>query len=183
MSNPTINLVRGRKPRVLDQFVGWALSIGRAVIILTELIALGAFLYRFGLDRQLVDLHDKIAQEQSIVSLLKQSEDTYRNLQYRLSLAKTIMTSQAQSVKLYADILTMMPADTTLKTLIFDEGTVKMSLDVTSVTSLGTLIDKLKNYPNFSNVSLDKLENKTTVGLISASITTTIKGGKAPRIQ
>ncbi|MDE2025485.1 MAG: hypothetical protein KGJ07_03255, partial [Patescibacteria group bacterium] len=80
-ANTTINLVRGRRPRVLDQFVGWALTIGRVVVILTELIALGAFLYRFGLDRQLVDLHDKIAQEQSIVDLLKQNENSYRNLQ------------------------------------------------------------------------------------------------------
>lgn len=174
-ANTTINLVRGRKPRIFDNFVGWALSIGRVVIILTELVALGAFLYRFGLDRQLVDLHDKIAQEQSIVDLLKQNEDTYRNFQYRLSLAKSVMASQAQSVKLYADILSMIPSDATLKTLIFDQGSIKMAVDVTSITSLSALTDKLNNYPNFSNVSLDRLENKTTVGLISATITTTVK--------
>lgn len=174
-ANSSINLVRGRKPRVLDQFVVWALSIGRAVVILTELIALGAFLYRFGLDRQLVDLHDKIVQEKSIVDLLASNENTYRNLQNRLSLESTIMNNQQQTVKLYNDLLNMVTQDVSLKTLLIDPGSVKMTLDVQSVNSLTSLIDHLKNYPAITNVSIDRIENKTTVGLIGVSITATLK--------
>ena len=175
-ANTTINLVRGRKPHIFDQFVGWALSIGRVVVILTELVALGAFLYRFGLDRQLVDLHDKIAQEQSIVDLLKQNEDTYRNLQYRLSLAKTVITDQQKSVKLYGDIISMMDSSTTLQTLIIDQGSVKITLEVPSITSLSSFIDQMKNYPNFTSVSLDRIENKTSIGIITANVSAILKG-------
>lgn len=180
-ANTTINLVRGRRPRVLDQFVGWALSIGRVVVILTEVVALGAFLYRFGLDRQLVDLHDKIAQEQSIVDLLKQNEDSYRNLQYRLTLAKTVITNQTKQVKLYDDVIAMLPANATLRTLIIDQATVKLTIEVQTIADLSTFIDQMKNYPSFINVSLDRIENKTSVGIISANITATLKG--APKQQ
>jgi Tfp pilus assembly protein PilN len=175
-ANTTINLVRGRRPRVLDQFVGWALTIGRAVVILTELVALGAFLYRFGLDRQLVDLHDKIAQEQSIVDLLKQNEDSYRNLQYRLSLAKTVISDQEQSVKLYADVVNMIPNAASLKTMIIDQGSVKVTLEVPTITALSTFVDQMKNYSQFTSVSLDRIENKTSVGIISANVSGTLKG-------
>ena len=57
---PTINLLPNQGENLTTKFFNWALSIGRLLIILTEMVALATFLYRFGLDAQIVDLHDKI---------------------------------------------------------------------------------------------------------------------------
>ena len=63
MSDPiSINLVKSRKPHFLDRFITWALNAGRLLVIITETVALSAFLFRFGLDREIVDLNDKIKQ-------------------------------------------------------------------------------------------------------------------------
>lgn len=174
----SINLVKDRKPHLLDQFIGWAVTIGRALVIVTELVALGAFLYRFGQDRQLVDLHDKIAQEQNIVNFLKKNELTYRNLQTRLDLANTIILNQTQVSKTFQDILNLIPGDMTIKTITFAPDTMKIDASVGSVTSLSGFVDALKTYPTIDNVSIDKIETKTASATINASITLLFK--KAP---
>lgn len=58
----------------LGRIVGWSLSAGRAVVVITELVVITAFLSRFWLDRQLTDFNEKI---QSQVALLK----TYKSLE------------------------------------------------------------------------------------------------------
>jgi Tfp pilus assembly protein PilN len=171
MELTSINLVRGRKPHFFDQFVSWALTIGRGLVILTEMVALGAFLYRFGLDRQLVDLHDKIVQQQNIVRFLKKTEDSYRNLQSRLSLAQTIVKNEDQTVKSYLDITNLIPSDMSVTDIIFSQKDVKIDADIRTINTLTTFISNLKSYPNIESVSINKIENKTTTAIISISVT------------
>jgi len=83
-----INLVKGKHKSFFDRFLAWALSAGRVIIIVTEIIALSAFLYRFSLDREIIDLRDNTKQEQKILELFKEQEKTFRNLQERLSCLK-----------------------------------------------------------------------------------------------
>jgi Tfp pilus assembly protein PilN len=171
----SINLVKNRKPHVLDQFISWAVTIGRALVIVVELVALGAFLYRFGLDRQLVDLHDKIKQEQNIVSFLKKNEDTYRNLQTRLELANNILINQTQITKTFQDILNLLPQDMILKTVTFSPSSMKIDATAQSVNSLSNFISNLKNYPTVSSVSIDKIETKTASAIINLTLTIQFK--------
>src|SRR5713226_8720413 len=84
----TINLLPKQGEGLVTQFLSWALTVGRLLIILTETLALGTFLYRFGLDMKIVDLHDQIKTNSFIVKSFAPAEKTYRTLQNRLSLAK-----------------------------------------------------------------------------------------------
>src|ERR1035437_3785993 len=85
-NSASINLLRNDKKETVEHIINWAVTIGRILIVVVELAALAAFLYRFTLDSQLQDLHSKIKQEQTILEVQKKNEDTYRNLQDRLSL-------------------------------------------------------------------------------------------------
>ena len=85
-NSASINLLRNNKKDTIEHIINWAVTIGRILVVVVELAALAAFLYRFTLDNQLQDLHSKIKQEQTIIELQKKNEDTYRNLQNRLSL-------------------------------------------------------------------------------------------------
>src|SRR3990170_4903897 len=105
-----INLLNSKQSSFFERFINWTLTIGRIVIIVTELIALSAFLYRFSLDQQLIDLHSKIKQEQAIVEYLKESEATYRNLQDRLTVAANFSQIGENRVKIFKDIIAFAPS-------------------------------------------------------------------------
>lgn len=165
----SINLVE-ENVSFLDRFMTWALTIGRAVVILTELIALIAFLYRFSLDRQLIDLHAKIKQEQAVVSYLKDNEDTFRNIQNRINLASTLGTGSKESAKILNDIVSFAPPGMVFNSISEQEDRVRISANTNSVSSLSEFVKKLKSYSKINNVIIEKIENRTS----SASITLTI---------
>lgn len=175
LPTPSINLAKNRGEHLSDRIFAFALTIGRVLVIVTEAIALGAFLFRFGLDRQLVDLHDRIKQEQAIVSLLKNNEATYRNLQDRLSLEKGIDTNSGNSVKIYQDISNMIPSDMAVSSLSFSDTSIRVEGSVQTLISLSSFVTKLKAYSLVQRVSLDKLENKASEGTINISLTIYLK--------
>lgn len=175
LTGPSINLAKNRGEKFVDRFLKWALTTGRVMIILTEAAALAAFLYRFGLDRQNIALHDQIKQQQAIVDLLKNNEATYRNLQDRLQLAKVLDTDAQQSIKAFQDIVRFIPSDMFLRTLEVSDTTVHIDGDVHSIIELSDLVKKLKSYPGVDSVSVDKIENKGAQGTFSTTITVTFK--------
>lgn len=175
---PSVNLVKTGQNLFLERFINWALTIGRAVVILTELVALMAFLYRFSLDRELIDLHAKIKQEQAIVAYLKDSEETYRNLQDRLLLISNSSKEANQKLKTFNDIIALTPSGISFSEFSLNQNRIKISADAESVMALSALVEKLKKYPNIETVSLDKIENRPSNGIIKVAITIGFKEKK-----
>lgn len=175
LPTPSINLAKNRGESVSERVIAFALTIGRVLVIVTETIALGAFLFRFGLDRQLVDLHDRITQEQTIVNLLKNNESAYRNLQDRLTLESNIVAATNKSITLYQDILQMIPSDMNLITVSFSDTSIHVEGTIPSLLSLSDFVKKLQNDSRVNRVSLDKIENKATEGVIDVVLTIYMK--------
>lgn len=176
MSNnlPSINLVKDKQIPLFDKFMNWALTIGRLIVIITEVVAVIAFIYRFSLDERLVDLHSAIKQKQSIVSVLKNDENKYRNLQDRIALASTFSTKATSSNQTITDIVNLIPKQVRINDLILNKDRVNIDVDVVSVSSLADFIDSLKSYHGVKSISIDNIENKPSVGL-SVDITTMLK--------
>lgn len=172
--DPSINLVK-KKVDYIDGFIKWSLSIGRLVVILTETVALMTFVYRFSLDRQLIDLHSKILQERSIVASLKDQEEIYRNLQERVALAQEVSKQSSERVKVYSDVQKNIPQDATFNNLsVFEQG-IRISTTFKSVSGVSKYVDFLKNYEGVESVSIDKIENKSSSASILVGITVLFK--------
>lgn len=172
---PSINLLKKERKPILDTFLHWALTIGRLVVMLTEIIALTTFLYRFSLDRQIVDLHDKIKQKQTIVSLLKSDENTYRNLQNRLALITKFQDSSSETVQLLQNITSLTPQDIIINTLTVSDKDIKITANTRTLSSLTSFIKDLKSYKKVNSISLDMIENKISLASIGVSLTITLK--------
>jgi hypothetical protein len=174
-NSASINLLRNDKKETVEHVINWAVTIGRILIIVVELAALAAFLYRFTLDNQLQDLHSKIKQEQTIIEFQKKNEDTYRNLQDRLSLISSFSKNGEKNLTAFENILSFAPSGMTFTTVSFSPIGMQIQASVESVSSLSTFIGKLRSYPSIATVSLDKIENKTSNAAIVVGISTTFK--------
>src|SRR5436190_19120898 len=102
-----INLLPRGGETLLDQFLSWALTVGRFLVIVTETLALSVFLYRFSIDMQIVDLHDKIDSASTIVANFKEGEDTYRDLHQRITYVKEYDASKEKMLTIMKDILAL----------------------------------------------------------------------------
>lgn len=173
-SSVSINFVKKDTP-FLDRFIAWALTIGRFLVVVTELIALSAFIYRFSLDRELIDLHSKIKQEQAIVDYFKKNEDTYRNLHDRIALAKNFSKLGDNTIQIFKDITDFTPKDILLNSLGLYRNRIAINATAHSTSSLSAFINTLKTYKKIQSVNVDSIENKTSSGFIVVSINAFLK--------
>ena len=173
-NSPSINLVKNKQIPLFDKFMNWALTVGRLIVILTEIVALLAFVYRFSLDEKLIDLHSAIKQKQNLVLLLKQDENKYRNLQDRIALASSLLEKNVKTNKIIPDIVGLTPQGARIDNLTFNKDKLTINASTNSVSSLTDFINILKNYPDIKVVSIDNIENKPNVGLL-VTITTMFK--------
>lgn len=174
MRAPNVNLIRGHKS-FFDRFIDWALTVGRIVIIITEGIALSAFLYRFTLDRQIIDLHQQINQKQKILSFQKSEEDKYRSLQNRLTLIGKLSAKTPISVLAFNDIAKLIPSSVNVTSFSISNEAVEINAETSSITALSSLIRGLRNYNKLQSVSLDKIENRTSTSTIVFGISMLLK--------
>lgn len=170
----SINLV-GENLSFLDRFITWSLTVGRAVVILTELIALIAFLYRFSLDRQLIDLHSKIKQEQGVVSYLKNYEETFRDIQNRLGLSSSLGIIAQDKIKMLNDVVLFAPSGTTFNSLYIQEDRIRLSLTTSSISAISDFIKQLRSYSKIENVIVEKIEDRASSASITVNITAILK--------
>lgn len=171
----SINLLKESKNDALEKIINWSLGVGRILIIVTELIALTTFLYRFTLDQQLVDLHSEIKQKEAIINQFKKQEDEYRNLQERLSLISNFSTITEKREKIYEDIFSFAPAGLKFNQISLFENSLSIEVSINSVSSLTSFINSLKSSPEIESVSVDKIESKTANAVIVVGITTVLK--------
>ncbi|EKD86255.1 MAG: hypothetical protein ACD_37C00388G0004 [uncultured bacterium] len=170
-----INLLSSKHSSFFERFINWTLTIGRIVVILTELVALGAFLYRFSLDQKLIDLHSKIKQEQAIVAYLKDSEATYRNLQDRLTVAANFSQIGENRVKIFKDIIAFAPSGIAFDEFNLTNDRLRINAQVYSISSLSSFVNSLKNYNQVEKVLIEKIQNKASAGILTVTINATLK--------
>ncbi|MEO8581486.1 MAG: PilN domain-containing protein [Patescibacteria group bacterium] len=76
------------KDPYLESFLGkittWALSVGRYLVIFTELTVIISFLTRFQLDRQVTDLNSSIVKQQRIIESYGDLEQNVRDVQKKI---------------------------------------------------------------------------------------------------
>ena len=85
-----------------DQVANWALTIGRWIVILTEIVVIGALIFRFNIDKQLSNLRRTVEQNRQLLeNSLQRSEQRFHHTQLRLNL----LAQDIQQQHDYADLL------------------------------------------------------------------------------
>jgi len=172
----TINLLPHDSESFMTQFFNWALSIGRLLIILTEIVALGTFVYRFSLDSQLVDLHDKIKSESFILDNFQTAENTFIDIQTRLSAIQQYNSVGSRTSTIFSAITKMGQQEkVTFKDLTVDTQDARIEVAASSSGPLGSFVDELKKYPLITSLSVDNVASDPTSADIIIIITAQLK--------
>lgn len=159
--NKEINLLPKEKWETgnTGKLLKWALSVGRYIVVFTELIVISAFLYRFGLDRKLTDLNEQVNQQKKIIVTYGDLETNFRTLQAKLT---NISKGEKEGLDVEA-ILTgiseITPLDTTYNSIDIEGQKVSLEGQTLSETGLATLLAKAQESQIFSGVSLDNVNS------------------------
>lgn len=159
-----ISLLPAEEAMRLARFLKWALSFGRWIVIVTELIVILCFLSRFKLDRDLTDLSEKIKQQQVIIASFGDLEKNFRNLQKRLATIDKLEKEQLLASILLDKLSKTVSLDVSLSELTIQENEIEISGLALSEAGFGSFIKAL-SASRFEKINLENVSRQETGGI------------------
>lgn len=159
----------------MGRVLKWALTTFRVIVILCEMIVMGAFLSRFWLDARISDLNDEINTTKAQVIAYKDTEDQFRLMQKKLSIAKQLY-SQPKSSSSLESVANFLPTDVFLNSLSVLDNSAQIKASAFSEKSIFQYIVNLESSGAFESVSLGQAStNQDDATLITFSLTAKLK--------
>ena len=144
----------------IGKFLQWSLTVGRYLVVFTELIVIISFASRFTLDRQVTDLNTSILQKKTIIESYGDLEQQVRAVQKKTD--SYVQVEQKQNLAdAFPALSEITPQDVTLTNLTIQPGSVSFTGKTDSTNSLNLLINNINLSDKFSDVSVEKLQSGT----------------------
>lgn len=143
-----------------EQFLSFILTYGRYIIIITQIIVLSVFFFRFKIDRDHTDLKELVSQRQAIVESLSDLETEVRRVQGRLVNIKNISASSDALLKVVRFLQQKTPADTVFTTLVLSSDDINFQAASGNLRSFSFMLSQLQKDQKFSEVILLDMNRK-----------------------
>jgi len=155
-----INLLPEKERDLLDKSIYFMLHYLRYVLVITQIVVISVFFYRFKIDQEIIDLKDELGQKQEIVAvsdpLLKQAEI----VDLKTKQIREVLVDQAMFSESFTYFLSTFPQRLKLKRLSIRNGSYDFDASTTDPETIRSYIAFLKNEKRFKEVSMGSI-NRT----------------------
>lgn len=141
----------------LGRALAWALSTFRLIVIITEVVVMGAFLSRFWLDARVSDLNDEINQKRALIEATAEFEEDFKSAQKRLGVFTALASEEATAASTLETITSYIPDNVTLITYSFLNQRASVKGVSASERSIAQFIANLESAEEFEEVTITQL--------------------------
>lgn len=151
---------------IFGRVLRWLTTVGRFVIVFTELIVISAFLSRFWLDRKNSDLSEVIRQQKAILESTKDFEIEFNLLQDRLGVIKDFYSVSHRSQSQIETLVESTPFEITYSSLSLtplsksSPATAELNLVSPREEAIVDFITNLTVNPQIQEVKVKNIEKK-----------------------
>lgn len=156
-----INLMPGQEEfqDSVGSTIHWALTIGRYLVIFTEIVAIAIFILSIKLSADKQDLKESISNLTQQVSAQEDFEEEFRSVQDRINEVKDQRSSHFLNNKVLSEFLKLLPQGMTLETLELAENEISFSGSFATPKELQTLILTFSQSDTIVGLNISKLEH------------------------
>jgi Tfp pilus assembly protein PilN len=147
----------------VGRLLQWALSVGRYLVIFTELVVILSFATRFSLDRRVTDLNGSILQKKIIIGSYGTLEQDVRDVQKKID-SYTQVEQKQNLADIFPIIGQVTPSEIQLRELSVQAGSIAIAGTAPTNTSLNVLINNIQLTPKFSDVTVERIETSRDTG-------------------
>ncbi len=141
---------------IVGRVLRWAMTTFRFIVIITEMIVMGAFLSRFWLDAQNSDLNESVEVKAAQITSQKTLEDEFRDTQKRLSIFQQLASGTKASDQL-TKVISKVPEGVSLQNFSYQEGSLQVKGIAVSEVEIARFFANLKSEKSFKDVSLGQV--------------------------
>lgn len=174
-----VNLLypQGVPQKIYLKFFRWLLAYGRFIVIVVELIVIGAFIARFKYDSELAELKQSINRQIPVIDSLYEEEQAIRQTQFRLTQTKKVLQNEPDWQVILKSISNQLPLGVRLASINLDytENALELRINGEAKTNndLALMLNGFRQDPYFQNIDLVGLT--VNEGILSFSIIGEVK--------
>lgn len=140
-----------------ERFLSWALTYGRYIIIITQIIVLSVFFARFKLDRDHTDLKEAVSQKQAIVESVTDLEKEIRTIQGKLTYIKQVTDNQSRVLNVIRFLQENSPTTVSFSSITLTSEKINFTAAAANLRSFNFLIRKFQQNDKFTEVTLEDI--------------------------
>lgn len=152
-----------------DRIYAWTANTAKYIIIVTELMVLGAIGFRFVIDGRIAAMEEQIVLQKQLLDARASEESELRQLLNGMQSIQAMENSKYSLSSFYEQIQVLVPPSVTVQSLSVDINSSAIAGQVDSYDTLLLLENNLKNSPILTNVSMSA--NQSAGGAINFSVT------------
>ena len=153
-----INLLHEKERDFLDKGIYFVLHYLRYVLVITQIVVISVFFYRFKIDQEIIDLKDGLQQKKEIVAVSDPLSKQAEIVDLKTKQIREILANQAQFSESFTYFLNTFPLHLTIKRLDIQGGTYKFDATTTDPETIRSYLARLKQDKRFKEVTLGSIK-------------------------
>lgn len=153
MSTIQINLLPKKEKHLREKFLYFALHYFRYIIVLTQIVVISVFFFRFYIDQQIIDLKEKFQQKQQILTITYPLIQEAKALETKTKEAKHIMTSQQLFLATISYVFSRTHPSALLDSVKYTEEFITLKGSASSISAIRSMQTKLLQSGKFKAVT------------------------------
>lgn len=138
-----------------DRIYAWTANTAKYIIIITEMIVIGAIGFRFIIDGRIAKLDDQIEMDKQLLEYLSPEESKIRQLLTSMQSIQQMEQSRYSLATYYQQVVALIPPNVTVQSINVDITSSAIAGQVSTYDSLLQLENNLKNATELlSNVTM-----------------------------
>lgn len=158
-----INLLPKKEESLIDKVMYFSLNYLRYIIVITQLVVIGVFFYRFQIDQRIIDLKESVSQKKEIVQIVLPLLQEASRVDQKSKEIKVILEKQQRYDEMIKYLVSVFPETITLSKLETLEDSLQITGDAINPKHLQSFYGLLKKENKFSNVEFNSIK-KTNNG-------------------
>jgi Tfp pilus assembly protein PilN len=149
MSVAGINLLQQKQPQAADKLLYFILHYFRYIIVLTQIVVISVFFYRFQEDQKIIDQKESFKQKQHILLITLPVIEEAEAIELKTDRINTLLDTQNKTINHLSFISSVIPEDVSVQKIQVTDSTVQLigsSKNLLSIRSLHKRIKQLKQY-------------------------------------
>lgn len=157
-----INLIEKKEVSLLDKLTFFGLNYLRYIIVITQLIVIGVFFYRFQIDQRIIDLRESVEQKKEIVKIVLPLLNEAVKIDKKTLIIEETLLQQKKFTGMIDYLITIFPETITLTNMEIKGESIKITGDSVNAQHLQSFYTLLKKENKFKIVNLKNIKKTET---------------------
>jgi len=160
-----INLLPEKETTLIDKVMYFSLNYLRYIIVITQLVVIGVFFYRFQIDQRIIDLRESVDQKKEIVEIVLPLLQEASKIDQKSKEINIVLKKQQTFDGMIKYLLSVFPETISLTSLDLTEDSLKITGLASNSKHLQAFFNRLKKENRFSSIEFNSIK-KTDSGYL-----------------